>query len=864
MTRRTSLFILTSFTILLFNFWYLFSANQKAQAQINAFTFFIPYPENELDDQFDIANFDNSFIDENITTTISIAIQRPNTIIYYDQWEDGLEIDLVSPSQPSTQIWGDSNPANGMPPNFVVDQFMAGDVIILVNTVQVPRNPQQLFFDGGDKLTAVGGSIAVTRAVWPEPTGSLFGGAWELYPTNRWGTEIIIPVGENLDPDNPNFVGPYQREGFGVVGVNVQAAEDNTTVSLDLDADGAFEASTILNGGKHFTQISGVQVGARIQASAPIQVHLFTGNNNSGVNFEARAYTIVPRLQWGNSYVAPRSSDGDYWLYNSSTSALVVNVKTLTATTAITIPGNSTIRYSTGVTMSAATGIHFTATDDFYGIVALDEESTQDWGYALLPEENLSTQQLIGWGPGNNRTPADGDQSRVYVTALQATTIIVRYSNGLTNTFPILPLAEVPITSPTHDMTGAFLFTEDGTPFIAVWGQDQAASPFLPSIDVGTSIVPLPSLAIVKNFELVVDNDGSGTITWGDTIQFLLVTYNNSVNPLANGRVIDELPNTVRYIPGSSRVDGLPISDTVGLTPFPFDEGGYQIGTIQSLQTITSSFEVIVNDAIDLVTNKATASSDPTGETDPGEINIPVVVGRYTLDKRLLAPANDLTQIGQVVTFGLTITSTGNISLTRLPLQDEFNENHVTFLNSAPFAPDSTTPGIITWDNLAAANRFGPITPSRTINLTVSFIVDDVPAGITRSLDIATVVDAQASDGSSLPPLTDTAEIFFRLPTPTPAPAPSPTATATATATPIDDDSDGDTDPEPPLSNHDDPPPSIFPTTDDSPFAPTVVFPVNVLPETGRMPRGEKLIWSLLIITTLSLLILRVTSNPKS
>ena len=159
----------------------------QVHAQIDAFTFFIPYPADLLDDQFDAAQTAN-FVDIDIVTTISIAVQRNGSIIYYDHWEDGLEADITSPNQPSTQVWGDGNPGNGAPPGIPDDVLVARDVITLQGIVAVPRNLADLFFDGGDKIVSVGGPIAVTLAVWPDDpnSGILFAGAWELYPTSRW------------------------------------------------------------------------------------------------------------------------------------------------------------------------------------------------------------------------------------------------------------------------------------------------------------------------------------------------------------------------------------------------------------------------------------------------------------------------------------------------------------------------------------------------------------------------------------------------------------------------------------------------------------------------------------------------------
>src|SRR5438132_14420765 len=54
-------------------------------------------------------------------STFSIVVSGNGTVIYYDQWEDGYEVNLSSPTQPTTQIWGDGNDANGIPPGFAHD-----------------------------------------------------------------------------------------------------------------------------------------------------------------------------------------------------------------------------------------------------------------------------------------------------------------------------------------------------------------------------------------------------------------------------------------------------------------------------------------------------------------------------------------------------------------------------------------------------------------------------------------------------------------------------------------------------------------------------------------------------------------------
>jgi uncharacterized repeat protein (TIGR01451 family) len=813
----------------------------QVHAQIDAFTFFIPYPADLLDDQFDAAQTAN-FVDIDIVTTISIAVQRNGSIIYYDHWEDGLEADITSPNQPSTQVWGDGNPGNGAPPGIPNDVLVARDVIALQGIVTVPRNLADLFFDGGDKIVSVGGPIAVTLAVWPdEPnSGILFAGAWELYPTSRWDAGYMIPVGEDV---------PRPDGGFSTVGLNVQAVQDDTSVQLDLDADGSLENTVVLNQGEQFTQVAGIMSGARVEASAPVQVHIFTGDPDS--TYEARAYTMLPRSHWSDDYLAPRSSDGDYWLYNPNTADLEVIVQTVSDTLTLTIPANGTARYPPlpGPVLSFPTGVRFTSPDGrpFYGVAALDETDDQDWGYALLPTYDLTTQALIGWAPGNNNNPPDGDESRVYVTAVTTTTIFVDYDKDgtLDASFLAPPLAEVPITDPAdHDMTGALYTAGDGpVPFMAVWGQDQSAPAALPSIDVGTNIAPLPTLAIQKTYTLTVNVDDCGPVNWGDTIRFELRAYNNSINPILNAVVRDELPGTVTYVTGSTTLGGSPIPDDSSGTPFPLDEGGYDIDMIEPLDSLLFTYEVKINEGAKEVKNWAKAVSLDVPPADPNGAKVRIQENILPIETTLTYPPDGrIEQAGQVITFSQTITNTGVITIIELPLQDTFDEDHFTFRNASP-APAITASGVITWNDLTLVR--GDMMPGDAISLLVSFVVDRIPAVLTSTLN-ALIEIPRSSDGVPQQCGAGEAIVYFATPTSTTTPTPTGTSTPTTTETP----------------HTVTPTPTETPTRTQTPM-PTSTPAVFILPETGANHPSTAPMWPWAALPVLGLLIVWLARRQR-
>jgi uncharacterized repeat protein (TIGR01451 family) len=824
--------------------------------RIDAFTFYIPYNSNNMAAQFNAGSNTPQIVDTlSIETIISIAVNQDGAVVYYDQWEDGLEADLTLRTQFSTLVWGDGDPTNnstgvagvqpvGIPAN---DILTSGTIITLRDIVpNVGRGtPPAIYFDGGDALTSLGGAVAVSTSFWTAPQdipngipGILFTDAWELYPTNRWGMDYIIPIGQNVNRD-----GPGNRGEFQVVGLNVQAVENATQVIVDLNDDGIAEYTQPLDQGEQLSLLSGVLAGTRVRASGPVQVQLFASDPDS--TWEARGFTEVPFEQWTNDYLAPRASDGDFWLYNPGGSPLVITVQPAAGPpTTITIPARGTARYlatappfddnnADDTDMSGVTGLRFTSVGGgvFYGIASLDTADAQDWGYDLLPVANLTTQTLVGLGLGNNNSPpgpgngGTGLELRVYVSAITNTTVFVDYDNdGVADAqFPVPALQEVAITDPTDfDMTGAFLFTQDGTPFAAAWGQDESATVALPSIDAGTSIVPLRSLTLQKTFTLLTDVDCTGTISVGDAVRFQLDYINDSATLLTTVTVSDTLPTALTYITNTTTQNSAPVADNSGPSPYPLDGTGLNAGSLTGFSSGVLTYDANVNNSSAVIINRASANS-PSLPLQGDAVTIFVPTGSITpllqITETLIDPVSGPINVGQVVTFNLTITNTGSTTITSLPLEETFNASDLTFRSSTP-APDITSTGVITWTDLTTT--LGDLLPNSTVSLTLSFTVNQVPATGNTTL-VATVRDALRQN--SPVPLTCSSNASLGLGSPTPTPTPTPTATPTSPSSSCDDCGGN--------GKRDTPTPTPITVAVVPAPSPAVVPPVNFLPETG-------------------------------
>ena len=132
--------------------------------------FYVPLPEDQILQALQTTNTNGSASTNPVQTYISIAAIADNTVIYYDQWENGFDPDVANPmnlysvgNPGGTQIWGDGNSANGAPPGIPSDIINSGTVIILNNPVTTTSRQSVIDFDGSDKIAATK-TVSVARS----------------------------------------------------------------------------------------------------------------------------------------------------------------------------------------------------------------------------------------------------------------------------------------------------------------------------------------------------------------------------------------------------------------------------------------------------------------------------------------------------------------------------------------------------------------------------------------------------------------------------------------------------------------------------------------------------------------------------
>ena len=317
-------------------------------------------------------------------TVISVTAWSDTTTVYYDHWENGYNFDPANPStadETYTLNTGD------------VHAFETANISLPTST-QASCDPtiHQCNYDGRDHIYVAGGVVTVTRVGWVEERGvGLQGVAWEIYPVKPQLTNYVVPFGETS--------GWY---GFQRLNTLIQATQDNTTVTVDLnhdgtpdmldtDRDGTPDASTILlQAGESFllddvsahVAAGTMDEGAVINGSETLQVKYIAGRTD--INNCTRGFSAFPRGYWTKDYYAPldqplpdvngQASDTDYYLYNPNSSPITINWEANSSTGSFSIPATSTVsfRTATGGSVSIDSGLYLKGSDFFWGVGSND------------------------------------------------------------------------------------------------------------------------------------------------------------------------------------------------------------------------------------------------------------------------------------------------------------------------------------------------------------------------------------------------------------------------------------------------------------------------------------------------------------
>ena len=551
--------------------------------------YYVPFPE--IDQLAGFVGVTSVAVDP-LAVFVNIAVSNDNTIIYYDHWEDGYEGDISNPKQPTTEVWGDGNPANGYPPGNPSDLLPAGTVFSLRNYVNSTAGASEFKYDAGDKI-ASSKPITVTKTCFPASTNTLLAGSIEVFEQALWGTDYRVPVGANMPSSTATTTLTYDAEMFAYTSLSIMAGAGGATVQIDADNNGTFEKTVVLAEGRA-TYVTGVSVGGHVVSDKPVQVVLFTGR--PGSNYQSRDTSLLPTYRWGSSYYAPVSTVASYgtvvFLYNPGASALPVTYAYRSSASAytsatVTVPAGGNARVTLAPSDSTHFGAyHFYTTGAtppvFYAFCAVDAASSNvaanqsyDGGFTLLGQAALTTQVQVSLGIGRDpysTTNLAENGNPVWITTVgnghTPETVYVDYNGdnagALTDpngrkydvAYNLRELQQQRLFDPDGDQSGMVIYTlNPNVKIAAAWAQDPAvATAGQPGLDVATLVMPLRECAAAKHSTVVVDADGDGHCSAGDTLEYDIRVINTARKEISGPFTVkDSLPVDLTYVAGSTQ-----------------------------------------------------------------------------------------------------------------------------------------------------------------------------------------------------------------------------------------------------------------------------------------------------------------------
>ncbi|MBV9070115.1 MAG: hypothetical protein JO093_07655 [Acidobacteria bacterium] len=566
------------------------------QAAAGYSEYFLPGDEQNM--YFIFNDLDTNAGATGMHSVTSVVAWSANTTVYYDHWENGYNFDPNNPAATADETYTLATPGT-------IKVFESSNVPNIRNAASTcagQTNPGNRCYDGGDRVYVAGGPVTVTRAMWMEARGAgNQGDAWEIYPVKPQLTTYVLPFGEDNFATDTNFFTGFER-----VYALIQATDDNTTVTVDLNHDGAPDilnlnrdatwnnagdgTTVTLQKGETFlldrvsacslhvtcTTFPGggpLNSGAVINGNKTLQVKYVAGR--IAQTYAARGLSAFPRGFWTNDYYAPFSQAAnanagvtDYYLFNPNATPLTINWQSQTTSGSFAIPGNSSQSYNRAIganpSVPVGSGLYFSATSPFWGVGFGDSTSQGtptgqafEWGFSLLPTTFLYKEHFMGWSPGSlplNTAPTNGNG--VFLTVGQDNTqVFVDYNNDgtpdVTYTLNRLQSQFVP-PGPTGALDGA-RFYATGL-FSMSYGEnaDTATTP-TPNLDLGYVALPATDFVSLVLTTSKSANPAVVSTASGSTTSFTIKANTQAYN-VDGVTVVDTMPPNWQFVPGFTTI----------------------------------------------------------------------------------------------------------------------------------------------------------------------------------------------------------------------------------------------------------------------------------------------------------------------
>ncbi len=203
-------------------------------------------------------------------------------------------------------------------------------------------------------------------------------------------------------------------------------------------------------------------------------------------------------------------------------------------------------------------------------------------------------------------------------------------------------------------------------------------------------------------------------------VTYNIVVENTGDTELTTVPVVDTFPSA--YLAYSSDTSGFTPTVTGNTITWSDITGTGSLAPGDSI-SFTVTFEVVASSNPDTITNTACveAAEDVNGDNpdDVCDDDSTVVTTHPEVSITKVRTSSSPILVGDLVTFTLYITNTGDTTLSTVPVTDTYNTSYLNFV-SASITPDnsddgSSTDGDIQWDNV------GPLAPGASTTIEVTF-----------------------------------------------------------------------------------------------------------------------------------------------
>jgi uncharacterized repeat protein (TIGR01451 family) len=267
-----------------------------------------------------------------------------------------------------------------------------------------------------------------------------------------------------------------------------------------------------------------------------------------------------------------------------------------------------------------------------------------------------------------------------------------------------------------------------------------------PPVPPRTNEVPYdisnPGYSLVKQ---VVSPTGRAAAV-GETITFSLTVNNTGDVNFVSLPLVDTFDVTyltyASSIPSANSVAGGVITwNDIG----PLPAGA---STTVFVNVIAAASTIGLSETNVVVASPQTPPTEPPVPPRTNEVPYEISDPRFEVIKTVVSPTGRVAVVGESIVFALTVTNSGDVTLTTVPVVDTYDATSIGFVSAVP-APDAIVPGTLTWNNI------GPLAPGEiaTINATFTALLATTATGSETNTVVAS--PTTPPDEPPVPPRTN-------------------------------------------------------------------------------------------------------------